>query len=316
MTLREGPFVVTMFTLLPPLSVMYHYENDFIFSFFCLHLHLLIPIAPLCAMEWIALKSGWLYERKPGLLLNGKWEPRWVVLYGEPVPAIGIYEQRSDATPPYAPLRHVDLPPETIVRTTGERTQAAAAVTGLLGWIRRTSVDVGASMAELKLSGGERERLFWVSCKAKSGGGPAFKMNLLAGSQHERDAWVGAIKGVLMGAALTADSGVGGETTSPGAITATSVAATIPMARSPPDFASEAITCGGVVVFEGRVVHRIRALTNTGSTTSNPLLPPSEGDSSGSLDSIVGALEDSCAILRDTHDERTRRERGGRAIYL
>lgn len=261
-------------------------------------------------MEWIALKSGWLYERKPGLLLSGKWEPRWVVLYGEPVPAIGIYEQRSDATPPYAPLRHVDLPPETTVRTAGERAQPSAAVTGLLGWIRRTSVDVGASMAELKLTGGERERLFWVGCKAKTGSGPAFKMNFLAGSQHERDAWVGAIKGVLMGAALAAESSLGEEPASPATITTMSIAATAPLARSPPDTTSEAITCGGVVIFNGRVAHRIRALTSTGGMTSNPLLS-SERGGSDSLDSIVGALEDSCAVIRDTFDECTR-ERGRR----
>lgn len=259
-------------------------------------------------MEWIALKSGWLYERKPGILLNGKWEPRWVVLYGEPVPAIGIYEQRSDATPPYAPLKHVDLPPETVARTAGERAQPSAAVAGLLGWIRRTSVDVGASMAELKLSGGERERLFWVSCKAKPGGGPAFKMNFLAGSQHERDAWVGAIKGVLMGAALTAEPDPRDEmAASPLAAPAgTAIAATT--MRLPSDPTSEAITCGGVIVLEGRAVHRIRAMASAGGTASNPLISP-DRDSGDSLDSIVGALEDSCAVIRDSHDERTCRLR-------
>jgi len=60
-------------------------------------------------MEWTSVKKGWVYQRKKHLLLPTSWSPKYLVLYSGPIPALAVYEQRSDAMPPYAPLLHIEL---------------------------------------------------------------------------------------------------------------------------------------------------------------------------------------------------------------
>lgn len=59
--------------------------------------------------DWNAVRKGWVYQRKRGILFVTNWSPKYLVLYSQPIPALALYEQRSDATPPYAPIMHIDL---------------------------------------------------------------------------------------------------------------------------------------------------------------------------------------------------------------
>ncbi|PJF16988.1 hypothetical protein PSACC_03222 [Paramicrosporidium saccamoebae] len=185
-------------------------------------------------MEWVALKSGWLYERKPGIVLGRRWTPRWIVIYGEPVPALGIYEQRSDATPPYAPLRHLDLQPDTQI----------SMEEGNLGkgWLKRRD-SMAASIAELSGAGSDKKepRVFTISRQGQA----AIKLCFAAKTQTERDEWVGALRGLLISATIER------ETVPPPLVTASRVESN--------QHDAETISCAGVVVMEGRVVARIKA---------------------------------------------------------
>lgn len=59
--------------------------------------------------DWNAVRKGWGYQRKQSILFVTNWSPKYLVLYSQPIPALALYEQRSDATPPYAPIMHIDL---------------------------------------------------------------------------------------------------------------------------------------------------------------------------------------------------------------
>lgn len=72
-------------------------------------------------MEWEEVKSGWVYLKKKFLLVSNKWTPKYLVLYKTPVPALAVYEQRSDAKPPYAPILHLDLVTITICPIDGKK---------------------------------------------------------------------------------------------------------------------------------------------------------------------------------------------------
>lgn len=71
-------------------------------------------------------KNGWTYERQPGgrgisalFRRSSRWQPRWIVLYRGRLqsPILAIYEQRSDASPPYSPMRmtYLDLQSRAII---------------------------------------------------------------------------------------------------------------------------------------------------------------------------------------------------------
>jgi hypothetical protein len=67
------------------------------------------PLSPSTqATPWIEVKKDWVYQRKKTLIFKS-WQPRFMVLYRGPVPAVALYEQRSDSVPPYAPAIHVEL---------------------------------------------------------------------------------------------------------------------------------------------------------------------------------------------------------------
>jgi hypothetical protein len=65
--------------------------------------------SPSVTNEWIESKKGWVYEKKRHLIFSKQLVPRWMVLYSKPVPALALYEQRSDARPPYAPYMHHNI---------------------------------------------------------------------------------------------------------------------------------------------------------------------------------------------------------------
>lgn len=238
-------------------------------------------------MEWVALKSGWLYERKPGLVIGKRWTPRWVVIYGEPVPALGIYEQRSDATPPYAPLRHLDLTLET--KVTGEGVTS----NGMLGWLRGRR----DSMAEVRLEEDRRKDSIFSASRVRledrredcvftvTIGKGAVKLCFAARNKVERDEWIGAIKGVMITSTIESN-------------TVIPVVTTSRVETNTNQYDGETISCAGVVVLDGRVVARIKA----GNGSSNPLTTRS---SSSSTDSIVGDVNQSLAVISDPHEERT-----------
>lgn len=58
--------------------------------------------------EWVEVKKDWVYQRKKTFVFKS-WNPRYMVLYSRPCPALALYEQRSDSVPPYAPALHLEL---------------------------------------------------------------------------------------------------------------------------------------------------------------------------------------------------------------
>lgn len=58
--------------------------------------------------DWIELKKDWIYQRKKTFIFKS-WNPRYMVLYSKPCPALALYEQRSDSFAPYAPILHLEL---------------------------------------------------------------------------------------------------------------------------------------------------------------------------------------------------------------
>lgn len=58
--------------------------------------------------DWIEVKKDWVYQRKKTFVFKS-WNPRYMVLYSRPCPALALYEQRSDSVPPYAPVFHLEL---------------------------------------------------------------------------------------------------------------------------------------------------------------------------------------------------------------
>lgn len=263
-------------------------------------------------MEWSAVKSGWLFERKGWWSLGRKWTPRYVVLYDEPVPALGIYEQRSDASPPYAPLRHLDLLPDTQTLSPGEKRDKTDNRSGnpddqsampsrrgsILGWRRRKSYQSLAEAPE-----GDDQKTFHIW--RPSGGG---KLCFAAKNSEERDDWLMAINGVLSKSAPGAEQATEESTAllgSPGARRNSRQEG----AMGDDDehrHDAETISCVGVTVMEGRVVARIKA--NNGSvSTANPFVRVANGQGSSdeSVDSILGPTSQSLAVINsaDPYDD-------------
>jgi len=86
-------------------------------------------------MEWTSVKKGWVYQRKKHLFLPTTWSPKYLVLYTAPIPALAIYEQRSDAMPPYAPLLHLELTAGDILVSTVGIVGKSGGSGGLFGYL-------------------------------------------------------------------------------------------------------------------------------------------------------------------------------------
>lgn len=98
-------------------------------------------------MEWTSVKKGWVYQRKKHLFLPTSWSPKYLVLYSAPIPALAVYEQRSDAMPPYAPLLHIDLTSGDVIVTT-----VNVGGSGRAGWMSQLAEGIGSSVASRKAS--------------------------------------------------------------------------------------------------------------------------------------------------------------------
>lgn len=172
------------------------------------------------------IKSGWLWERKGGaasmipMILakaNKKlWSPRWVVLYdgydGEDM-SIGVYEQKSDAQPPCAPLKHYKLPASTTQAWSGSgRRKTASQSPG--DWIKNKFST--ASMASINSNNDEDSHSALtdsianlaiengpVTIKEKKGTifqiqmSSSSRLTFATGSTAERDSWLIALKTCL-----------------------------------------------------------------------------------------------------------------------
>lgn len=95
-------------------------------------------------MEWTNVKRGWVYQRKKHLLLSTTWTPKYLVLYSAPIPALAVYEQRSDAMPPYAPLLHMELSEVTVA--------PAGSLTDKKRWWNHLADGIGSNMVSRKAS--------------------------------------------------------------------------------------------------------------------------------------------------------------------
>lgn len=214
-------------------------------------------------MEWTASKSGWLLERQGATaasLLAGaltgraarRTLPRWVAVYVAPGAALGIYEQRSDASPPYAPLRHVDLggpgagldedcAPKAGVLAFIKRTASSAHV----GLRRTDSVASVASVAPGSPSSDD--------CKIVVRGSDGKKVTLIAPSRAERDDWAGHIRAAIAASRRAAP-------TSPVEVPTQNIGAEEKDAPSaPPPADDDALYCGGVAVVDSAAAARLSA---------------------------------------------------------
>lgn len=246
-------------------------------------------------MEWIALKSGWLYERRNGLVLGARWTPRYVVLYSEPVPALGVYEQRSDAAPPYAPLRHVDLLPDTQIAGGSQDGRSESRRGSLLGWLKKGSPESRLERPDQSMiplnQGPERAsdeqgsvgKVFTVM-RPKNG-----KLCFAAKNRQECDEWVQTLCS-LMEKSNVPTRAEAGPFTPIGEQRAEHPPSTPPARPHVAD--AETISCGGILVLDGKTVARIRTMGFASGRLSGDL-------SSSSSDSIVGNVTSSMAILSD-----------------
>lgn len=248
-------------------------------------------------MEWVTVKSGWLQEKKSGFgIIGRKWNPRYVVLYKEPVPALGIYEQRSDANPPYAPLRHLDLLPDTKIisnnQTSKDPEPSSSRRSSILGWIRKGSQQHHRNASQISIdtlhspidSKDQEDLKFVISRAGKS----SFQLSFMARSVEERDKWICALNDVIKRPVVEQNS----INASPSTFTNISPATTAIQTH----YDSETLSYAGVVVLEGRVASRIRA-----SLGRDQMLNPfsSSNDSALSSDSIVGDVSRSLAVIND-----------------
>lgn len=164
-------------------------------------------------MEWTAVKKGWVYQRKKHLFLPTSWSPKYLVLYSGPVPALAVYEQRSDAMPPYAPLMHIELTGGHVSVGTAHGNTAGNGFWSAVGQSvasRKASIvstlsrkgsfrDLnGASAYDLGQDGAKtksyKERVlddqgFTVHREAHEGQG-SLKLCFATESKEERDAWL------------------------------------------------------------------------------------------------------------------------------
>lgn len=74
--------------------------------------------------EWVEIKKDWVYQRKKTFVFKS-WNPRYMVLYSRPCPALALYEQRSDSVPPYAPILHLELTPNLRIEAYGKTSQGS-----------------------------------------------------------------------------------------------------------------------------------------------------------------------------------------------
>lgn len=163
-------------------------------------------------MEWTSVKKGWVYQRKKHLLLPTSWSPKYVVLYSGPVPALAVYEQRSDAMPPYAPLLHLELSGGHVSVTTAHGSSSGggfwaslsqgvssrrASITSALS--RRGSFrDLNAAAAsDNEKSKPYKERVLdeqgFMIHREPVDGQPGLKLCFATESREERDAWMAEI---------------------------------------------------------------------------------------------------------------------------
>lgn len=169
-------------------------------------------------MEWTSVKKGWVYQRKKHLLLPTSWSPKYVVLYSGPVPALAVYEQRSDAMPPYAPLLHLELTGGHVsVSTAHGSSNGGGFWAGLSQSVasRRASITsalsrrgsfrdlnaAAASDAESQKSKSYKERVLdeqgFMIHREPVDGQPGLKLCFATESREERDAWMTEISMII-----------------------------------------------------------------------------------------------------------------------
>lgn len=74
--------------------------------------------------EWVEVKKDWVYQRKKTFVFKS-WNPRYMVLYSKPCPALALYEQRSDSFAPYAPTMHLELSANLRIEAYGKTNQSS-----------------------------------------------------------------------------------------------------------------------------------------------------------------------------------------------
>lgn len=101
-------------------------------------------------MEWKEVKRGWVYQRKNHLLgLTHSWSPRYLVVYQQPIPCLALYEQRSDAQPPYRPSLHWDL---SGLNIRDETVAPTAPLTSALGRLKEMAKGTASAIASRRNS--------------------------------------------------------------------------------------------------------------------------------------------------------------------
>ncbi len=166
-------------------------------------------------MEWTSVKKGWVYQRKKHLIFPTSWSPKYLVLYSGPIPALAVYEQRSDAMPPYAPLLHIEVTEPEMVQV-APVSGASSLTTGGKFWqavgSRKASIvstlsrkasfrEVSLATVSDKDSKSYKERMLedqgFVVTRANSAGSSSIKLVFATESREERDSWIAEISRVI-----------------------------------------------------------------------------------------------------------------------
>lgn len=157
-------------------------------------------------MEWEEVKSGWVYQKKKFLLISNKWTPKYLVLYKTPIPALALYEQRSDAKPPYAPLLHLDLVTIAVcpIDNNGKRISLGQQILNNISksgmTSRRTSM---MNNNEPSIETQQQSSCTFEIIRAGSKTTPPLRLRFAVNSLAERDEWIDSIQMVISESTFT-----------------------------------------------------------------------------------------------------------------
>lgn len=156
---------------------------------------------------WTEVKKDWVYQRKKTLTIFKSWQPRYMVLYSKPTPALALYEQRSDSVAPYAPLLHLELVDVIVDKwkatELGNNESFApshAEIPSNTLASKRNSI-VSQTTSEFRFlqkssSRKQTEENALVILKKRPDGSP-IKLVVALNSPLERDEWIDAIRSVI-----------------------------------------------------------------------------------------------------------------------
>lgn len=216
------------------------------------------------AQSWTEVKKDWVYQRKKTLTFFKSWQPRYMVLYSKPTPALALYEQRSDSVAPYAPLLHLELTDATVDRWKASElgnesfapSQAEIPVSNTLASKRNSIVSQTTSefrFLQKSSSRKQTEENALVVLKKRSDGAP-MKLVVALNSPQERDEWIEAIRGVIASGVISIEEPSTATTASPPELPSKR-----PSLAVPANGTNNGVACLGVTIIKESKMARLQA---------------------------------------------------------